>query len=86
MEAPVSNKGYLGKDTEGAKGGAVLGRSRSFLKESDGHDQRGFGKIPDTGFVNPDKEDNTYSDKKVPSAIGKKRGGSKSVPPIKPRS
>lgn len=82
----MSNKGYQGKQTDGAKGGAVLGRTRDFLKESDGKDQRGYGKIPDKGFVNPDGNANDYSDKKVPSDIGKKKGPDKSLKPVKPRS
>lgn len=81
----MSNKGYKGTDTEGAKGGAVLGRSRNFLKESDGKDQRGFGKIPDKGFVNPDGNDSVYSDKKRPADLPATRE-KKSLKPVMPRS
>lgn len=80
------NKGYMGKNTEGAKGGASLGRTRDFLKESDGKDQKGFGKIPDDGFKNPDLDEQDYSSKKEASGIGKKRSGDKCLPLIKPRS
>lgn len=81
----MSNKGYQGKDETFAKGGAQLGRSRSFLKESDGKDQRGFGKIPDTGFVNPDKSDSTYSKTGGPKGDVKAKPD-KVLPTVKPRS
>lgn len=85
MEGAVSNKGYKGKDETFAKGGGQLGRSRNFLKESDGKDQRGFGKIPDSGFVNPDGNANDYSNKSERGDIPATRKD-KTLKTIKPRS
>lgn len=81
----MSNKGYQGKNTEGAKGGAKLGRTRDFLKESDGADQRGFGKIPDKGYTNPDAGEQDY-DKTGKTGKLSKPTGDKCLPTVKPRS
>lgn len=45
------NKGYEGKVESFANGGAVLGRTRSFLKEPDVFSDRKFKKQPETRDV-----------------------------------
>ncbi len=81
----MANKNHMSKDESYAKGGAVLGRSRSFLKESDGSDQKGFGKIPDDGYKNPDDpSEQDYSNKKRPSDLPA-TPKDKCLPTVKPR-
>jgi hypothetical protein len=80
----MSIKGYQGKDTEGAKGGPGLGRTRNFLKETDGPDQRGFGKIPDDGFVNKDVPWQEYHKTGTTGELSKPTGDKK-LKTVKPR-
>lgn len=81
----MSNKGYKGTNTEGAKGGAALGRSRNFLKETDGPDQHGFGKIPDSGFKNVDIPWQEYNKTGRAGVMGKEKGETKVLKTVKPR-
>lgn len=53
-------KGSAPKDADYAKGGGQLGRTRDFIKESDGADQRVGGfKV----YKNPNAEDEDYAKK-----------------------
>lgn len=81
----MSSNGYAkGGDVRGAsyaKGGAVLGRQRDFLKESDGKDQHFFPGKKDT-FLNNTENEYGKGDK----ADISKRTGSKKLATVKPRS
>lgn len=74
-------KGDGAKDASYAKGGGQLGRTRDFIKESDGKDQRvgGF-----QVYKNPNLDDENYgkSGKGNPDT---KRTGDKCLPTVKPR-
>lgn len=81
----VMNKGHLSKSTAYAEGGAVLGRSRDFLKESDGADQNVIKR--DGGYKNPDLKSQDYG---KPGGQGEDGGAPKARPDkslkaVKPR-
>lgn len=79
----MSNKGYLGKNDTYAKGGAVLGRTRDFMKEPDGADQKATGNVI---YKNPDGPDQDYAKgKKGKSGGAPKARPDKSLPAVKPR-
>jgi len=83
-------KGEKPRDLDAAKGGAKLGRSRDFLKESDGEDQRYGGTAT---YKNPDSDDENYGKAGAVTVnkgtgfkgVQTKRTGDKSLPAIKPR-
>ena len=66
----------------GAAGGPGLGRTREFLKESDGKDQHLGGPIKP--YKDPDVGDEQYK-KSGSSSPQSKRTGDKSLKAIKPR-
>ncbi len=75
----------------GAKGGGTLGRTRDFLKESDGADQRAGGFHV---YKNPNGEDENYGKSGAVTVnkgdgfkgVQNKRTGDKCLKAIKPRS
>ena len=82
----VMNKGHLSKTESYAKGGAVLGRTKNFLKQSDGADQnvvkrKGGYKNPTLEEQDYGKADNTKHKDDVPT----RRTGNKSLKAIIPR-
>src|SRR5258708_2565934 len=86
METTMSFiKGEKPRDLDAAKGGAKLGRSRDFLKESDGTDQTYNGNKP---YDNPDGplqdygKDKKYGKAGAPSTTVEKGFG---VVPVKPK-
>lgn len=79
-----ASKGTGPQNADYAKGGETLGRTRDFMKESDGKDQKGFGKIPDEGYKDPDIANNDYASKKLPSDLPACRE-KKQLKTVKPR-
>ena len=77
----MANKGHQSKDETFAKGGASLGRTRDFLKESDGADQR-YGGVE--ASKDPDTKEEDYS--KKGKSVGSTPAKGKSLKPVKPRS
>lgn len=75
-------KGDGAKDASYAKGGSTLGRTREFLKESDGKDQNVI-KRADVAKAIPDTED--YCKSKSGKDPEAKRTGDKCLPTVKPR-
>lgn len=78
-------KGEGARDQEDrAKGGAVLGRVRDFIKEPDGKDQKvgGF-----QVYENPNGDEECYAkDEHYHPDISKRKGDSKALKAIKPRT
>lgn len=73
-------KGDGAKDAGYAKGGGTLGRTRDFLKETDGKDQNVVKREP---YKNPNAKETDYEKSgKDPEA---KRTGDKCLPTVKPR-
>lgn len=73
-------KGEGAKDASYAAGGGTLGRTRDFMKESDGKDQN---VVPRTPYKNPNLDEQDYVKKgKDPLA---KQTGEKCLPAVKPR-
>jgi hypothetical protein len=90
-------KGEKPRDLDAAKGGAALGRSRSFLKESDGEDQSYASLKP---YQNPDAKlqdygkdsaygksgaDTMYKGKGVQPVACKEEGETKVLKTVMPR-
>jgi hypothetical protein len=76
----MANKGYKGTNTEGAKGGPVIGETSRFLKTKD---QFTAGRLPaedETGLSEQDYEKTGKSSKLS------KETGDKSLKTVKPRS
>lgn len=71
-------KGGHPQDLDGAKGGLVLDRLRSFSKDANHDDKNPLG----TGANGPEKTSNYGKSGKDPQAT---RTGDKSLPVIKPR-
>lgn len=86
-------KGDRPRDLEGAKGGAVLGRTRDFLKEPDEFRNPDNGRRQSADVVGDTADDDQKYAKSGPDA-GKGCGpalkdassGDKSLKPIKPRT
>lgn len=73
-------KGEGAKDASYAAGGGTLGRTRDFMKESDGKDQNSVKRTP---YKNPNLAEEDYGKSgKDPTA---KRTGDKCLPTVKPR-
>lgn len=77
-------KGEGSKDAEYAKGGGQLGRTRDFLKESDGKDQNVVKRSGENAYKNPNLKEENYS--KGSKDPGAKRTGDKALTTVKPRT
>lgn len=88
-ERATVNKGHMSKTEQFAKGGAVLGRTRDFLKEHDGEDQNTVPRAGANAYKNPDLAEQDYAkaDKGAKGEDGgapKQRG--KVLPTVRPRT
>ena len=78
----------------GAKGGAALGRTRDFMKESDGNDQNVVKRNGADAYKNPNDVENTYGKGGGGQAKGsgahpvtcKDEGETKVLKTVRPRS
>lgn len=77
----AGNKGYLGRDTEGAKGGAKLGRTRDFMKIPD---QFTDGRLPPKDTGSADDPEQAYEKTGKTGKLAKPTGD-KCLPTVKPR-
>lgn len=90
-EGGVVNKGFVGKSTAYAEGGAVLGRARDFLKQSDGEDQNIVKRTDGHAYKNPDMKSQAYAKSGIGSGQGDaggvptRRTGTKVLKTVKPR-
>lgn len=86
MAYDKSSKGAGPQDnSDSIKGGPALGRTREFLKETDGPDQHGFAKIPDSGFKNVDVPWQEYNKTGKCGLMAKDKGETKVLKTVKPR-
>lgn len=82
------NKGHLSKTERFAEGGAVLGRTKNFLKQGDGEDQHSDKKAWEP-YMNPDAKEQEYGKQGSPSHLDdvpNRRKGGKVLKPFLPRS
>jgi hypothetical protein len=77
----AGNKGYLGRDIEGAKGGAKLGRTRDFMKVPD---QFTDGRLPPKDTGSADDPEQAYEKTGKTGKLAKPTGD-KCLPTVKPR-